>query len=149
MQGNIAIFWPMIVQAFLTLAIYVVMFSRRKAAVRSGEARMTDFRVPSAEPDRSATAVRAVANQYELPVLFYVVCLSLYVTNGAHWLAVILAWIFAVSRILHAVVHLGSNDLRLRMPTFVAGFIAVVLLWLILAFHVFNVVGVLEAAGAA
>ena len=29
------------------------------------------------------------------------------------------------------------------------GFVAVLVLWLILAFHVFNVVGALEAAGAA
>jgi hypothetical protein len=149
MQGNIAIFWPMIVQAFLTLAVYVVMFLRRQAAVRAGEARARDFRLPGSEPERSATAVRNLANQYELPVLFFVVCLSLYVTNGAHWLAVILAWVFVVTRILHAAVHLGSNDLRLRAPAFAAGLLAVALLWLILAFHVFNVAGVLEAAGTA
>ena len=148
MHGNIAIFWPMIVQALLTMAVYFVMFSRRKAAVRTGEAKLGDFSVP-VEPAGSSTAARNLVNQYELPVLFYVVCLSLYVTNGAHWLAVIIAWVFAISRILHAVVHLGSNELRLRMLAFAIGFIAVLLLWLILAFHVFNVVGALEAAGAA
>ena len=148
MSGNIAIFWPMIVQAFLTMAVYFVMFARRKSAVAAGQAKPGDFRVPAVEPATSSTAVRNIANQYELPVLFYAVCLSLYVTNGAHWLAVILAWVFAISRILHAFVHLGSNDLRLRMPAFAVGFIAVLVLWLILAFHVFNVVGALEAPGA-
>ena len=149
MNGNIAIFWPMIVQAFLTIAVYFMLFFRRKSAVSAGEASLGDFRKPGTEPDRSSAVVKNLANQFELPVLFYAVCLSLYVTNGANWLAVIIAWVFAVSRIIHAAVHLGGNDLRLRAPAFAAGLVAVLLLWIMLAFHVFNVVGALEAAGAA
>ncbi|MBC8130842.1 MAG: MAPEG family protein [Rhizobiaceae bacterium] len=136
MTGNIAIFWPMIVQAFLTLGIYGLVFNRRKAAVKAGEANFGTFRVPTNEPAKSAAAVRNLSNQYELPVLFYVVCLSLYVTNGADWLAVVLAWIFVVLRLVHAYVHLGSNDLRLRIPVFFGGVIAVFLLWVILAIHI-------------
>lgn len=148
MTGNIAIFWPMMVQAFLTLVIYGFIFNRRKAAVKAGEANFGTFRVPTNEPAKSAAAVRNLANQYELPVLFYVVCLSLFVTNGASWPVVVIAWIFVALRIVHAYVHLGSNNLKLRIPAFFGGVIAVFVLWVILAIHVANVGSVLDTAGA-
>jgi hypothetical protein len=132
--GNLAIFWPAVAQAFLTLGVYFVLLGRRRAAIRSG-AGMDTFRVSGAEPDGSAAASRNVANQFELPVLFYAVCLALYVTNGASWLAVALAWIFVVSRLVHAAVHLGPNDVSRRFAAFVVGFAAVALLWLVFALH--------------
>ncbi|GGD35222.1 MAPEG family protein [Aureimonas glaciei] len=144
MNGNIAIFWPMIVQGFLTLLVYVFVVTRRGAAVKAGEARRDAFRIPAGEPATSAAAVRNLANQFELPVLFYVVCLALYITNGASWLAVVVAWIFAVSRLVHAAIHLGPNTIALRMPAFAVGVAAVAVLWIILAVHVANIGAVLS-----
>ena len=69
------IFWPIFAQVLLTFVAYLVMSKRRIAAVKAGEARARDFEVPR-DPERSATAARNVANQFELPVLFYVVCLA-------------------------------------------------------------------------
>lgn len=144
MNGNIAIFWPMIVQAFLTFVVYAFVLTRRGAAVRAGETGREFFRVPANEPATSATAVRSLSNQFELPVLFYVVCLALYVTNGASWIAVVVAWIFALSRLVHAAIHLGPNKVSMRMPAFVVGATAVAVLWIILAIHVANVGAVLS-----
>jgi hypothetical protein len=135
MTGSTAIFWPMIAQTLLIFIVYAVASNRRTAAVRRGEAKASDYRVPAAEPAASATAIRNLANQFELPVLFYVVCLSLYVTNGANYIAVVLAWLFVLARAVHAFVHLTSNDLRLRRPAFVVGFVLVGVLWLWLAIH--------------
>ncbi len=134
MIGNLAILWPVVVQAALTLAIYPVLLRRRIAAVRGGAA-IECFRVTGNEPEGSATAVRNLANQFELPVLFYAVCLALYVTNGANWLAVALAWVFAASRVAHAAVHLRTNRLRPRMRLFLVGYAAVALMWLLFALH--------------
>ena len=146
MNGNIAIFWPMIVQAFLTLLVYVFVIIRRRSAVRAGAAKVGNFRIPASEPETSASAVRNLSNQFELPVLFYVVCLGLYVTNGATWLAVLLAWVFAVSRLVHAAIHLGPNKVAWRMPAFAIGVAVVAVLWIILAMHVANIGAVLSPA---
>ena len=43
--------------------------------------------------------------------------------------AVILAWIFVVSRYAHAYVHVTSNNLRCRSPLFLLGFLAVFAMW--------------------
>jgi len=135
MTGSTAIFWPMIVQTLLIFIVYIVVSNRRVGAVKRGDAKATDYLVPEIEPAASATAIRNLANQFELPVLFYVVCLALYVTSGANYVAVALAWLFVLARIVHAFVHLTSNDLRLRRPAFIVGFVIAGLLWLWLAVH--------------
>lgn len=140
MTGSTAIFWPMIAQTLLIFVVYVVVSNRRVGAVRRGDAKASDYRVPTVEPQASATAIRSLANQFELPVLFYVVCLSLYVTNGANYIAVALAWIFVLARVVHAFIHLTSNELRLRRPIFVIGFAIVVGLWIWLAIHLASAV---------
>ncbi|KQS77260.1 MAPEG family protein [Rhizobium sp. Leaf383] len=131
-----AILWPVIAQVLLVYIVYRVMGQRRFGAVRQGKARAQDFLVPSVEPDASATVARNLTNQFELPVLFYVVCTLLAVTNGVSFLTVSAAWLFVLSRYGHAFVHLTSNRLMLRHRLFVAGFLLNALLWLLLAVHI-------------
>lgn len=132
MSGT-AIFWPMIVHAFLVFCVYALMGLRRKAAVTAGNARISDFRENRNEPAESLFVRNNLANQFELPVLFHVVCIALFVTGGAGTFAVVLAWFFSLSRIVHTAIHITSNRIRHRQPAFVAGFVAVILLWAMLA----------------
>ena len=128
-----AIFWPMLVQAFLTFAIYTVVSSRRISAIRAGMAKPSDYRVPIVEPEPSATAARSLINQFELPVLFFSACMVLFVLGAADITAILIAWVFSLSRLGHAFVHITSNRLRYRRPLFLAGFFAALLQWLIVA----------------
>ena len=48
----------------------------------------------------------------------------------ADWLQVALAWVFVASRILHSVIHTGSNIVTQRGLAFVLGFAAVLLMWI-------------------
>jgi hypothetical protein len=123
-----AIFWPMIVQIALTIAAYAIMSARRIAAVKSGEARARDFRIPS-DPESSASAARNVSSQFELPVLFYVVCLAFQQTGGADLVALVLAWLFVAARIAHAWVHMTSNIVLMRRRLFILGFVIVIAMW--------------------
>ena len=130
-----AIFWPVIAQVALTLAVYYVMSVRRIAAVMAGEARARDFRVP-ADPERSASAARNVANQFELPVLFYVACLAFFQVGAADWPALILAWAFVLSRLAHAWVHVTTNVVILRRRLFMVGYFVVALMWIWFAIRI-------------
>ncbi|GAC21402.1 hypothetical protein GARC_4460 [Paraglaciecola arctica BSs20135] len=62
-----------------------------------------------------------IANQFEAPVLFYVLCLVLYSINAADMVAIGLAWLFALSRFAHAYVHIGSNYVPMRLRLFLLG----------------------------
>ena len=130
-----AIFWPMIALTFLIYCVYALLFIRRRQSVVSGQAKIQEFIIPTKEPEISATTIRNLSNLYEVPMLFYVVCLSLYAVNGVSFLAVLIAWLFVGMRIAHTLIHVTSNRLRYRQPIFTLGFILNGILWIILAMH--------------
>ena len=132
-MSNTAIFWPLIVQTALIYTIYVIMSRRRLAAVKRGEVDASAFRVPQVEPESSSTVVRNLVNQFELPFLFYVVCVVLYMVNGVNDATIVLAWAFVASRIAHSWVHITTNRVRQRRPLFIVGFLINGALWLWLA----------------
>ena len=108
-MSNVAIFWPLIVQTVLIYVIYVVASGRRLTAVRSGKVKAKEFKVPMIEPEPSATAIRNLINQFELPFLFYIVCLILYMVNGVNYAVIVLTWVFVASRICHSWVHITNH----------------------------------------
>jgi hypothetical protein len=136
MTTSTAIFWPMMAQVLLTCAIYLLVSSRRVGAVKAGTAKASDFKLPFVEPEPSASAARNLANQFELPVLFYAACLSLFVTGGAGSVAVAVAWAFVLVRIAHAYVHVTSNRVGIRRQLFIASFVTNLGQWLLLAIHI-------------
>ena len=134
--SSTAIFWPVLAQVLLTYAIYLTVSARRVGAIKAGTAKPSDFKVPSIEPEPSATAVRNLSNQFELPVLFFAACLSLFVTGGAGVVAVVAAWAFVLVRSAHAYVHLTSNRLKIRRPLFIVSLVINLVQWLLLAIHI-------------
>ena len=139
-MSQTAIFWPMLAQVLLVYIVYCVMGRRRYVAVKSGEAKAGVFKTRGSEPATSATVAANLSNQYELPVLFYVLCLALHATNGVNYLTLALMWIFVASRYVHASVHLTSNRLFLRNRSFVGGFVVLAIGWIWLALHLLGVV---------
>ena len=130
-----SIFWPMLVQALLTFAVYGLVSYRRMSAIKSGTTKPSDYRIPTVEPESSATAARSLINQFELPVLFYAACLVLFVLGAANLAAILIAWLFALSRLVHAFVHVTSNRLRYRRPLFITGYFSVLGMWLLIGLH--------------
>jgi hypothetical protein len=62
-----------------------------------------------------------IANQFQLPVLFHVVCIQFALAGTVEPVVVGIAWAFVASRIAHSVVHVTTNYVPLRMPIFAAG----------------------------
>jgi hypothetical protein len=134
-MAGTAIFWPMIVHVFLVYAVYLLMLVRRRKAVMSGSTKISSFRENLNEPPESLFVRNNLANQFELPVIFHVACLALYVTGAVGTFVVAMAWIFALSRIVHSYIHVTSNRIRYRQPAFSVGFFATLILWLALVVH--------------
>ncbi len=78
----------------------------------------------------------AFANQFEVPVLFYVLTALALFTRKADLVFVILAWVFVLSRYVHAFVHVTSNNLKLRFPAFVVGVVVLLIMWVLFAFAI-------------
>jgi hypothetical protein len=83
-------------------------------------------------PEHEKKIANAVDNQFQLPLLFYVACgLALYF--GAGWLEVVLAWLFVLSRIVHAVIFGTSNNVYARFFAYAFGFVVLVVFCIDLA----------------
>ena len=136
-----AIFWPMLAQVALVYFIYYLMSKRRIDAVKSGQVRVDQFRDNQIqnEPPASLYVRNNLANQYELPVLFYACVLSLYVTGGVNVFTLVLAWLFVATRYAHAFIHVTSNRVRRRRTLFMLGFLILGVMWLAFAVHLLGI----------
>lgn len=135
-----AIIWPMIAHAALIYFIYFLISKRRIEAVKAGRARASQFRENRDEPDESLFVRNNLANQFELPVLFYPCCLALYVTGGVGLFVVILAWLFVATRYIHAWIHITTNRIRHRRPMFFLGYLLLGVMWIALAVQISGLV---------
>ncbi len=125
--------------AVALLAFLLLMWTGwlRVGAVRRGEIRMPDIALnDSLWTTRTRQAGNAFSNQFELPVLFYVATVLLLVTATADAWTVGLGWVFAVSRYLHALVFLTTNNVPRRAAAYSIGFAALGLTWLLLGARV-------------
>lgn len=138
-MSSTAIFWPVIAQVALIYGIYVLVSRRRLGAIRRGEVKARAFLVPIEEPPQSATAIRSLVNQFELPMLFIFGCFGLFLIAAADAFAVTLAWAFVLSRLGHAAIHVTTNRLALRRGFFIAGFGLNGVLWL---YFVYRLLGI-------
>jgi hypothetical protein len=122
---------PLFVQVTLTLLVLYTLAGRRFFAVRRGELTgPVSLREPN-WPERTRQAEYNYQNQFELPVLFYVLTILSIYTRHADLLFFLLSWVFVALRVLHAGVHLTSNRLVLRGPSFIASAIVLTIMWVI------------------
>ena len=64
-------------------------------------------------------------NQFESPMLFYVLCLMLLALGAVDVSVMGTACIYVASRYGHAIVHVSSNNVRIRMPLFTLGIVSI------------------------
>jgi hypothetical protein len=127
------IFWPVLAQVLLTMMMFIVLGARKARAVKAGKVDRQKAALDNRLwPGDVIKVSNNIANQFEVPILFYILCFVLYTINVAGTAAVVLAWLFVVTRYAHAWVHVGSNYVPVRMRLFMVGCV-VVLAMLVLA----------------
>lgn len=125
-MSNSSVFWPVLAQVFLTLVMFILMGVRKARAVKAGQVDRQATALDNRQwPEDVVKVSNNIANQFEVPVLFYVLCLVLYSLNAVGVVALVLAWLFALSRYAHAVAHVGANYVPVRMRLFLVGLVAV------------------------
>jgi hypothetical protein len=132
------IVYPMFALVMLTAIVLVRMFRARVRAVKTGAVSASYFRVyqEGVEPPESAKFSRHFANLFEAPVLFYVACLAGLALDQVSVLLLTFAWLYVLTRLVHAFVHLGSNRLRKRITAYFASWLVLVAMWVALVVNV-------------
>lgn len=128
---------PVFVQVALTFAMLFWMARSRVTAVKGKQVKMADVALGQLN---WPTKVQQISNSYhsqlQVPVLFYVLTLLAVVTHHADLLFVILAWLFVLSRIVHAYIHTSSNYVPNRFNAFAVGVFILLAMWAIFAVRI-------------
>jgi hypothetical protein len=140
-MGNVGIFLPVVVLVFWTFAIVLLMpFARFRSGFLGNVGHPASAHGDSGAAQQGVSIPnRAYMNLLEMPVLFYVGCLVLFVTGGASYFTIAIAWIFVAMRIAQSVIHLTYNRPSHRGTAFALGNVALVALWVVIAVHVLAV----------
>ena len=134
---NPAVLYPMVALAAWTLLVLLLIPLARARSTRRREIVIDDFKYGESPAVPTAVSIpnRNYMNLLELPMLFYIVCIVLYVTAGASTTAIALAWAYVLLRIVHSVIHLSYNRVVHRLAAFTASIVALVLLRVIAGTH--------------
>lgn len=129
---------PVAAQVALTLMVLIALIVARQRSLVTRQKPLQecalagdDFWTPQARQ-----CANNYCNQFELPVLFYAVCAFAFITRMIDIWFLGLAVLFVVTRIVHAVIHLGANRVVYRGTAFLAGVVCVACLWGLLMFRV-------------
>jgi len=104
----------------------------RNNDLRSGAVKSADIALREPNwPKYTTQTAYSFSNQFELPVLFYVLTILEWVTRHAGYVFVVLAWIFVICRILQAYVHITTNNTRFRRAYYSVGALVLMIMWAI------------------
>jgi hypothetical protein len=134
---SLEILYPMFALAAWTGVVLVLIPAVRVRSALQREIVVDDFKFGESATVPAYVSIpnRNYMNLLELPMLFYVVCLLLYVTAGASPAAPYLAWLYVGLRVLHSVIHLSYNRVTHRLTAFALSNAALVFLWVTAGAH--------------
>lgn len=123
MQGH-EIFRPFFVMMALTFVVWVAMYVRRIAYVKGNRVHpqrlATPDKVVEVIPEQVQYPAYNLRNLLELPILFYALCLYLYVTGSVDQLFVTSAWVYVGLRGVHSAIQCTTNVVMRRFAFYMA-----------------------------
>jgi hypothetical protein len=118
------------VQVALTFALLIWMGMARTGSVKRGEVKIRDIALGEPSWTDATTKVgNCVRNQFELPMLFYVLVAFALILRKADLIFAVLAWLFVLTRLVHAYVQTSSNHVPTRAQAYSAGAIILMVMW--------------------
>jgi hypothetical protein len=122
---------PVLALVGWTLLIMLLIPYQRFKAAFAGKVTAKDFRYGESGrvPGEVSLPNRNYMNLLEAPLLFYVVCITLFILQTVDMLALTLAWTYVGSRVLHSLVHVTYNNVYHRLTIFVISNIILLVLW--------------------
>jgi hypothetical protein len=127
-----AIFYPVAALALLTLSVLLLVPYQRFKAALAKKITPDDFKYGESAnvPPEVSIPNRNMMNLLELPLLFYVACLMMFVTHTVDGMAMNLAWAYFALRVGHSFVHLTYNNVIHRMTFFALSNFVLTVIWL-------------------
>jgi hypothetical protein len=128
---------PVFVLVGLTFALLLWMAGARRQALIGGQTKIRDIALRQPNwPERATQIGNCFSNQFEIPVLFYILIAIALPLRHADLVIVLLSWVFVVTRFVHAGIFVSSNDLGQRSMAWFAGVLVLFAMWLYFALKI-------------
>ncbi len=125
------IFLPVIVMVAVTLLITLKLGKTRVKAVTEGRVSRKAFLTNQGHefPEDLAKLERHYNNLLEMPVLFYLWTVILFITDKVDVVGIVFAWVYVALRLFHTYIHTGSNILMKRRKFFISSYVVLSFAW--------------------
>ncbi|SDS37821.1 MAPEG family protein [Bradyrhizobium canariense] len=128
---------PVFVLVGLAFFLLLWMAGARRGALVSGETKIKDIALRQPNwPLRATQIANCYSNQFELPLLFYILIALALPLRHADLFIVLMSWVFVVTRFVHAGIFVTSNDLGRRSMAWFAGVLVLFVMWLYFALKI-------------
>ena len=122
-----SLIFPLFTHVLLCTVLYAFLTVARAPAVWGvGQRKDGSNPFSNIQPKISAN----LSNQFEWPLFFYIASVLLIATGEPiDSVQIYLAWVFVVGRVLHSIVQIFTDNIRLRGMVFTINFAAVLAMW--------------------
>ena len=130
-MDNSLIVYPAFSMVCLTFILYIKNRLDVGTAIKEKKLELKYVKLYNIDPpDYVDLSRQTLKNQFESPILFYVLVCMLFVNDNLTNLDLVLAWIYAISRYLHAYIRLSRNYIPHRALVFTLGLVILLVSWI-------------------
>lgn len=130
--------YPMFGMFVLTIIVLITNLFLRVRAVLTKQIHPKYFKIFDSDvakpPQQIIQAKNQLDNLFQMPVLFYGICLLSISLNRIYTLTVVLAWLYVGLRICHTLIHMTYNHVTHRLAAFLSSNIVLLILWINIVF---------------
>ena len=127
------IFEPLAALVFLTLLVWVYMYYKRLGFMRKQKLDPEALK-SKAEGEKALAPVAGpsdnLKNLFEMPVLFYLLCVVLFILGRVDAMFLILAWAFVGLRTIHSLIQSTYNRIVHRFSVYMLSMFVLIWMWL-------------------
>ncbi|HEY5795838.1 MAG TPA: MAPEG family protein [Bosea sp. (in: a-proteobacteria)] len=127
---SLKLVYPSLALILWIFIVLVIMFLRRKTAFATKQVSIADVAISTAAyPEPARLAAANFSNQFETPLIFFALIMLAMEVGATNYIMAALAWAYVATRVAHTLVHVGSNDLRVRSTIFAIGVAVLFGMW--------------------
>lgn len=140
MSDNI-ILMPLFAQMLLTFIVWLVMYKTRIGEMEAKKIhpqKLADATEAKALLKDSSKAANNFINLFEIPILFYILTIVIYITQTTDKLLLGLLTVFVISRYIHSYIQITNNKVMTRFKIYAIGAALLWIGWVVLAIKLFG-----------
>lgn len=125
------IWLPVAALVGVTALVWVKLYADRLGEMRArriGPQSLATARAAAAQLEKTGAAEN-FRNLFEVPVLFYLLCVAIAVTGGSTPGLVAAAWVYVGLRALHSLIHVSYNRVTHRFLVYAASTVLLFGMW--------------------